>query len=131
MKKITSLALLLISLKCHAQTFAYDAKDQLTQVKYSNGSTVNYTYDAVGNRIKEEYKTPVYIFNGNGNWSDASNWLNNEMPPSILPKTALIIIDPLQTGECVLNVSQTISPGAAIKVLANKKFRIPQNLLLQ
>ncbi|MEP7107762.1 MAG: DNRLRE domain-containing protein [Ferruginibacter sp.] len=72
-----------------------------------------------------------FTFTGSGNWNDASNWSNNNIPPATLPADAEIIIDPLSDGECVLNVPQTISTGGKLTVQANKKFRITGNLTIQ
>ena len=46
-------ALLFAILQTFAQTntYEYDANNRLTKVTYSNGVTVSYTYDALGNRI--------------------------------------------------------------------------------
>ena len=72
-----------------------------------------------------------YTFTGNGNWEIASNWSYNNIPPSVLPAGAEIIIDPAINGECVLNSIQTISAGAKFSVRQNKKFIITGDLLLQ
>ena len=34
-------------------TYTYDALNRLTQAKYSNGTTIDYTYDAAGNRLTQ------------------------------------------------------------------------------
>ena len=39
----------------YSQTYTYDAKNQLTKVTYSTGAVLQYTYDAVGNRVTELY----------------------------------------------------------------------------
>jgi subtilisin family serine protease len=70
----------------------------------------------------------TYTFTGNGNWNTASNWLNNAIPPALLPSNAQVIINPAGTGECVLNIEQHVMPGASIKVMPGKKFRIASNL---
>jgi len=69
-----------------------------------------------------------YTFIGNGNWSIASNWANNRIPPSTLQKEAVITINPIAGGECVLDVPQTITAGTNIKIPTNVKFRITGNL---
>lgn len=50
------LALLFASLQTFAQTntFEYDANHRLTKVTYSNGVTVKYSYDELGNRTSEK-----------------------------------------------------------------------------
>jgi hypothetical protein len=73
----------------------------------------------------------VYRFIGNGNWSDAANWLEGIVPPSVLPVNDMIIIDPPAGGECVLNVTMTVSSSGSITVAAGKRFRIPGNLVIQ
>ena len=73
----------------------------------------------------------TYTFTGSGNWDVPANWLNNSMPPAVLPSCSQIIVDPPLGQEAVLNVTQTVSPGGKIKVMANKKFRIPGNLIQQ
>lgn len=72
-----------------------------------------------------------YTFVGNGNWSNAINWANGDIPPAILPAGDQIIIYPLANGECVLNVNQTVSSAASLYVVANKKFRITGDLSVQ
>jgi glucose/arabinose dehydrogenase len=73
-----------------------------------------------------------YIFNGDGNWEDVNNWSNKTRPPLNLPAGSVITIDPVVTGECVLNLTtvQTISPGAALNVITGKKFRIVSDLII-
>lgn len=73
----------------------------------------------------------VYTFIGNGNWSNALNWANGNVPPAVLPAGDQIVIYPLANGECVLNVNQSISSAAGLFVVANKKFRITGNLSIQ
>ena len=46
-----TLALLFATLQTFAQTYEYDANNQLTKVTYADGSTVTYTYDELGNRL--------------------------------------------------------------------------------
>lgn len=73
----------------------------------------------------------TYFFTGNGNWSDPANWTNNMVPPTTLPLGEHIIIDPVAGGECVLDVSMTITSAGSITVMAGKRFRIPGNLIIQ
>ncbi len=70
----------------------------------------------------------TYTFNGFGNWNNTAQWLNSIKPPASLPANALIIVDPLEVGECILNVAQTILPGGSMIVKPNKKFRIVGSL---
>lgn len=47
-------ALLFAGLQTFAQTYTYDNLNRLTKVVYENGTTVTYTYDALGNRTKKK-----------------------------------------------------------------------------
>ncbi len=76
-----------------------------------------------------ENKDSVYIFNGNGNWDVAANWVNSSVPPSIL-SGGYIFIDPVVNGECVLNVEQRVSNKNVIIVNEGKRFRIVGTLSL-
>lgn len=49
-----TLALLFAILQSFAQTYTYDTNYRLTEVKYGNGITVKYTYDALGNRLTKK-----------------------------------------------------------------------------
>ncbi|MFM2358330.1 MAG: hypothetical protein RLY16_323 [Bacteroidota bacterium] len=72
-----------------------------------------------------------YIFNGNGNWNIASNWVNNVIPPANLPSGRNILIDPAVGGRCILNITQHILQGARIIVNNNKDLLILGELNLQ
>ena len=73
----------------------------------------------------------TYTFTGNGDWNDAANWAGNNVPPAALPAGSTIIIDPLVTGECVLNINQQIQAGGYIEVRTGKKMRVVGNLVIQ
>lgn len=70
----------------------------------------------------------VYTFIGSGNWNITANWLNGAVPPAVLPASDQIVIYPLSNGECVLNISQTISSAAALFIVAGKKLRVTGSL---
>ncbi|MEO6489696.1 MAG: proprotein convertase P-domain-containing protein [Ferruginibacter sp.] len=94
--------------------------------------TVDELKNAVSNTITMAVnQSNTYTFTGSGNWNIASNWTNNIIPPAVLPSCSEIFIDPPLGQECLLNITQTISPGAKITVKTNKLFRIPGNLLIQ
>ena len=69
-------------------------------------------------------------FNGNGNWSNAANWSNNQVPTSPVPAGTQIVINPQAGGECILNVPVTISNGSSLSVAPGAKFRIAGNLTI-
>lgn len=73
----------------------------------------------------------TFTFTGNGNWSNAANWSNNQAPPSTLPQGFNIIIDHAPGGQCVLDVPQNISTGATITVRSGKVLVIPGLLNIQ
>ncbi len=57
-----------------------------------------------------------YTFIGNGPWTNTSNWTGNTIPPAILPSGDTIKINPIPGDTCILNTSQTISPGGGLVV---------------
>ena len=75
--------------------------------------------------------TTKYTFNGNGNWSIASNWLNNTKPPALLFSGDEIIVDHLAGGKCTLDVTQTIGPGAKLTVPSGKNLVMPGTLIIK
>ncbi len=72
----------------------------------------------------------TYIFTGTGNYNVRDSWNNKTVPPAMLPAGREIIIDPV-SGECLLNVPQTIKPGGKITVKAGKKLNVQGNLTIQ
>ena len=81
--------------------------------------------------VCNETNNSAYIFNGSGNWSNASNWINNRMPPDSLKRGAEIIINPLINSSSFLDRTQYILVGARILVLNNKQLQIPGELKIQ
>ena len=76
-----------------------------------------------------EFSLILYVFNGNGNWDVAANWVGNMVPPTPLPAGSEIIIDP--SGSAVLNVPYTIAPGGKLTVKTGKTLVIPGDLIIQ
>ncbi|MBL0358613.1 MAG: hypothetical protein IPP72_17895 [Chitinophagaceae bacterium] len=72
-----------------------------------------------------------YIFTGSGNWSDAANWKYNLKPPSTVYPGNEIIIDPVATGDCKLDIPYTLAPGSKLTTRPGKSFLIQGNLTLQ
>ncbi len=70
----------------------------------------------------------IYIFNGSGNWDDAANWLNNAMPPATLSPGNQIVIDHVDGGACILNITYSLSSGASLTVKTGKQLSLPGNL---
>lgn len=49
-----TLAFLFATLQTFAQTYTYDSNKRLTKVVYDNGTTIIYTFDALGNRMTKK-----------------------------------------------------------------------------
>ncbi|MES2429825.1 MAG: hypothetical protein V4556_02745 [Bacteroidota bacterium] len=64
----------------------------------------------------------TYTFTGNGNWSIASNWSNNIIPPATLPSGDTIYISSATMDSCILDVTQTISEGAFFIISSGANF---------
>lgn len=73
----------------------------------------------------------TYIFNGNGNWENASNWSEGNMPPATLTSATLIFIDPSGAGSCILNIPYTVPAGSSIMVSEGKQFLVQGNLIVE
>ena len=76
--------------------------------------------------ITSEDGITIYTFTGDGAWNIKNNWLNGKMPLSQLIAPKEIIVNP--SGTAVLNVPQTIRPGAKVTVKQNRRFIIQGNL---
>ncbi len=71
-KLLYTLAFLFATLQTFAQTtYTYDDLNRLTTVKYGNGVTVTYTYDALGNRISKKVT-------GASNPKEAYAWMSSD-----------------------------------------------------
>ncbi|HMP22095.1 MAG TPA: M23 family metallopeptidase [Ferruginibacter sp.] len=70
-----------------------------------------------------------YRFTGNGNYSAASNWQNNKVPPNPVPRGIEVVIDN-QQNECIIDVPVTFQKGAKLTISQSNKIKIPQNLLI-
>jgi hypothetical protein len=67
-------------------------------------------------RLFDREKTDKYIFNGDGKYSLAANWLNNRKPPATLPVGSEIIISPKPGGVCILDVLQRLSDCSFFRI---------------
>ncbi len=70
----------------------------------------------------------IYTFTGNGNWSNSSNWLNASAPPASLNAGNQIIINPVDGGQCLLDIPYTVSPGAILTIMPGKQLLVPGSL---
>ena len=74
----------------------------------------------------------IYTFTGSGEWNIEGNWEGGLVPPVTLSGCTQIIINPIGTQECLLNIPLQIIPtGTTITVMTGKKFRIPGRLAYQ
>lgn len=73
----------------------------------------------------------TFTFIGNGNWSAADNWLNRAVPPPVLSGDQFIIINPIDGGECVLDVPQQVGYATQLTVNSGKKLVVNGNLLVK
>ena len=69
-----------------------------------------------------------YMFVGNGNWTDASNWSDNTVPPSTSLVNTIITIKPSVGGQCVVNTPISIPKTSKLIVENNKLLRMNSNL---
>lgn len=73
----------------------------------------------------------IYRFTGSGNWSLATNWQNNQLPPAVLPACSEIFINPQGSAVCSLDVPQAIAPGAKLTIADGKKLAVQGNISIQ
>jgi hypothetical protein len=99
------------------------------RIKMNIDTDTSFYFDPVS--INHQNPCFTYIFKGDGNWNDATNWSGNLIPPSQLPAGSTIIISPATNGECILNSTQQIMAGAYFNVVAGKKLFVPGNLIIQ
>jgi hypothetical protein len=71
-----------------------------------------------------------YIFNGHGNWSQASNWRYHMQPPALLPPHAHLIIQPQGQNACVLDIDYRLPTGRQLTVATGKQFIIAGHLTI-
>lgn len=73
----------------------------------------------------------LYLFTGNGNWSNPANWSNSEVPPAMLPFNSVIEIRPSPGGQCILDVTQHVGAGARLRVKSGTNIVIPGSVIVQ
>ena len=105
--------------------------DSTSEFKIIATADNNFMFRGIALAPETAAATISYTFTGDGNWDVAANWMNNIIPPAILPAFSEIIIDPIVNGQCVLNISQTVSKDAIITVKTGKKMIVPGTLTIQ
>jgi PKD repeat protein len=109
------------------------------QHMYTNPGTYSVRLIAYNGALADTVFLPVtvspinftYTFTGNGNWSDAVNWAGNAVPPSLLPATNTIVIDPVSSGQCIVDIAQQLAAGAVFIVNPGKRLLLPGVLRIQ
>jgi len=100
------------SLYCSADTvtYQYDASSRLTRVEYSNGITIQYTYDAAGNMVTKKVS------------------LMSECPECTASPVDLtnVTFEPGRTCACSDNTSITLGSGVSVEDGANITFKAPK-----
>ncbi len=99
------------------------------RIKMNIDTDTSFYFNAVN--INHANPCFTYTFTGNGNWSQAANWVSGIIPPAVLPAGSTILINPAANDECILDISQQIMPGGYFTVSPGKKLLIPGNLLIQ
>jgi uncharacterized repeat protein (TIGR01451 family) len=102
----------------------------VARVKAKSATLENFIDDATVVINGATAQRITYTFTGNGNWDNPANWSNNKIPPATLPVFSTIIIDHIDGGQCLLNVSQYIATGASIIVNAGKNIVVPGALTI-
>jgi glucose/arabinose dehydrogenase len=72
-----------------------------------------------------------YMFIGDGNWTDATNWSDNIIPPSNSLVNTIITIKPIIGGQCVVNTPISIPKTSKLIVENSKLLRMNSNLTFQ
>jgi hypothetical protein len=103
----------------------------VARVKAKSATLENFIDDATVTINGATAQRITYTFTGSGNWDNAANWSNNRIPPATLPVFSTIIIDHVDGGQCLLNVSQYVATGATIIVNARKNILVPGALTIQ
>jgi trimeric autotransporter adhesin len=91
-----------------------------------------YVVDFTYNNVRKVAVVPAisYVFNGNGDWDNPSNWAGGVVPPLALIDNTEIIIDPIPEGSCSLNRVQQIKSTARLIVKPGKKLLVNGNLII-
>lgn len=98
----------------------------------SFGSQVEDTFRVAFETIQcPQPQTYTYTFTGSGNWDVPTNWMGNKMPPFQLAQGNSILINHSNEGNCLLNVTQVINPGAVIEIENGKNLTVPGRLFIK
>lgn len=84
--------------------------------RYNSGSTFT--------RCSPQYK---YVFNRNGDWNNAANWLNNMVAPYSINTGSNVVIDPVNPGSCILQGKLIIAENGIFTIKAGKQLQLLSN----
>jgi trimeric autotransporter adhesin len=93
---------------------------------YFAGYSYNITEGYEPSRLTAPGAVATYTFTGSGNWSNPANWAGGLVPPATLPSGRNIVI----SGNCILDVTQTVQTGASITVSTGANLLILGSLTL-
>lgn len=114
-----------------------------TGVGFQNGPNIPVAagvYTILFNRTSGKYNfylsdtsltQALYTFNGNGNWSDPSNWLNNLLPPDSVSLGSVILIDPIVGGKCIVDMQKQLKNLDFLEVAPDKEIVIKLGLTIK
>ncbi len=128
----------LFKIKFDSTNYSYSIS---TQMLSPNGITdfgetetgemyVTSLYTGIAYRVQSN-DVNQYIFVGNGNWTDATNWSDNVIPPSTSLVNTIITIKPITGGQCVVNTPISIPKTSKLIVENSKLLRMNSNLTFQ
>lgn len=72
-----------------------------------------------------------YTFIGNGDWTVATNWSDNAVPPPSSLVNTIITIKPSVGGQCVVNTPISIPKTSKLIIENSKQLRMNSNLSFQ
>lgn len=84
-----------------------------------------YFTDTTAERTIYYSNTPMpktYSFIGSGEWTDAANWMNGEIPPSPVPFNATVLI--MGTGPCIVHGQLNLGIGCHFTVVSGSSLQI-------
>jgi len=87
---------------------------------FFRGQSYRYGLEAFAGTIAPVLN-PRYVFNGSGNFTDPSNWLNGAKSPSDIPPGVEVIISPPAGKPCIINEPVHINGG---KLTIDKNAKI-------
>lgn len=80
-----------------------------------------------GERFDNVYPSrPMFV--GNGNWNNTANWSNSQVPTNPISAGYEVIINPVENGECNINIPVDVTNGGKITVNPGKRLKVSAQL---